>query len=55
VGARRGAHGHALAPRRRGCYNSDLAMIDRPAHHAVHTAPRGAGYPYVSYRTWRFS
>jgi hypothetical protein len=30
-------------------------MTDRPAHLTLHTGPRGAGYSYFSYGTWRFS
>ena len=30
-------------------------MTDRSAHLTLHTAPRGFGYAYFSYGTWRFS
>ena len=39
----------------RYCYKSWTAMSDRPATQTLHTAPRGFGYAYFSYRTWRFS
>ena len=32
------------------CYKSRTAMSDRPAHLTLHTAPRGFGYAYFSYR-----
>jgi hypothetical protein len=60
VGGRRSADvGHrcivfaALARSPTGCYNSSLAMTDRPAHLTRHTGLRG--YAYFSYGTWRFS
>jgi hypothetical protein len=37
------------------CYKTRTAMSDRPATQTLHTAPRGFGYAYFSYRTWRFS
>ena len=55
-----GASGRTIRSQRtafspRCCHNLTFAMTDRPAHQTLHTGPRGAGYTYFSYRTWRFS